>query len=119
MTLQVTTHSSSSADVVVLTVSGTPAEELLALLADGIAELTAAGQTVVLDLDALMMTKPAAMRAFLARLLGKSPEDRVVLKCGRLTGRKVLRRWTTADLSIVSTLVEARQPTRRPEVIPA
>jgi hypothetical protein len=101
MTLLVTTHSSPSADVVVLALAGTPADDVLALLADGIAELTAAGQTVVLGLDDLVMTKAAVMRAFLARLLGKSVEQRIILQCGRLSGRQVLRRWTTDEVAIV------------------
>lgn len=104
MTLQVTTHRSPSPDVTVLSLSGTPAEDLLALLADGIAELTAAGQTVVLDLDEFMMTRTSTMRGFLARLLANGHEERLVLKCGRLTGRKVLRRWTSDDLLIVADL---------------
>jgi hypothetical protein len=101
MTLLVTTHSSPSEDVVVLALAGTPADDVLALLADGIAELTAAGQTVVLGLDDLVMTKAAVMRGFLARLLGKSVEQRIILQCGRLSGRQVLRRWTTDEVAIV------------------
>lgn len=119
MTLQVTTQSSSSPDVVVLAVSGTPAEELLSLLADGIAELTAAGQMVVLDLDELMMTRASVMRAFLARLLGKSDQDRIVLKCGRLTGRQVLRRWTSDDATIVPSLIHSEEPAVKAQAVPA
>jgi hypothetical protein len=110
MTLLVTTHSSPSEDVVVLALAGTPADDVLALLADGIAELTAAGQTVVLGLDDLVMTKAAVMRGFLARLLGKSVEQRIILQCGRLSGRQVLRRWTTDELAIVPALADDHEP---------
>jgi hypothetical protein len=109
MSLLVTTHSSPSDDVVVLALSGTPDGDLLALLADGIAELTAAGQTVELGLDDLVMTKAAVMRGFLARLLGKSVDERIILQCGRLSGRQVLRRWTTDELAIVSALTVDRE----------
>lgn len=111
MTLLVSTHSSPSPDVVVLALSGTPAADVLALLADGVAELTAAGQTVVLGLDDLVMTRAAVMRGFLARLLGKSDEERIILQCGRLSGRQVLRRWTTDELAIVSGLAGDHEPT--------
>jgi hypothetical protein len=113
MTLLVSTHTSPSPDVVVLALSGTPAADVLALVADGVAELTAAGQTVVLGLDDLVMTRAAVMRGFLARLLGKSVQGRIVLQCGRRSGRQVLRRWTTDELAIVSALTVDHEPALR------
>lgn len=117
MTLQVTTKPSPRPDVVVFALSGTPAEDLLALFADGVAELTNARHTVVVDLDGLVMTKPSTMRSFLARLVAKSADDRVVLQCTRLTGRKVLRRWTNDDLSIITTLIDTARPAPATEVL--
>ena len=116
MTLQVTTHAATRSDVVVLALAGAPAEGVLDLLADGIAELAHAGQTVVLDLDELMMTRAAALHAFLGRLLATSPTERLVLVCSRLSGRRLLRRWSSDDLQIVGDVPSA---IAQPEAVPA
>jgi hypothetical protein len=107
MTLYVSTRAAPWDDVVVLSLSGTPAEEVLALLAEGVASITGEGQVVVIDVDALVLSKASVIRGFLADLLDRSPVDHVAFVCERLTGRRILRRWGGDDLVIARTLSDA------------
>lgn len=86
---------------VTFVVEGTPVVSSLLRLADHVAECTAAGKTVVVDLDGLVLTSSTAMRTFIAHLNQRCSQANVVLVCRRSTGRRLLRRWAAGSMPVV------------------
>lgn len=86
---------------VTVVVEGTPVPSALLRLADHVAGRAAAGMTVILDLDGLVLTRSTAMRTFIAHLNERCKEAEVVLVCRRSTGRRLLRRWSAGSMPVV------------------
>ena len=104
MSLTVTTVPDAPNDVLALRLVGVAEERLLLTLVDGVHAAAEGKRRVVLDLDELVLFSAGAVRTFIAHLFERIGEDRVVLSCGRRTGRQVLRRWGGNEVSIMSTL---------------
>ncbi|MDZ7733135.1 MAG: hypothetical protein U5R31_08460 [Acidimicrobiia bacterium] len=103
MALQVNTIH-DTADVVALRVAGTAEERPLLRLIDAVESAAEGKRRVVLDLDQLVIISASPIRTFIAQLLARVGEERVVLSCRRHSGRQVLRRWGGRDVQIVAEL---------------
>ena len=88
-------------EVVTVEVVGIPASSALLELAQDVAAHASAGKTVVVDLDGLVLTRPSAMRDFIAQLNRCHAGGEVVLACRRSTGRQLLRRWAAGSIPVV------------------
>lgn len=78
--------------VAVVTVGGEPDERELVRLAGQLVKMRVAGRTAVVDLSAIMLHRPAAVGAFLARLGAASGDAAVPVVHARRTARQLLRR---------------------------
>jgi hypothetical protein len=87
----VVVRSWSEASYEVIAIEGVADPGVMGLLADGIASVADEATAVILDLDGLLMTDLAAVRALLAGVLDHPVRDRLVVSCRRLSGRRILR----------------------------
>lgn len=103
MTIEVRTHLHDQA--VVIELDGVANPEVLALIADGIAQVAAAGPCVIVDLERLALTRLDAVFGFLGRL--SAVTDQVGLASARLSTWRILRRAGGPDLAVFPDLASA------------
>lgn len=105
MAVQVGMQSTDGCEVITLT--GSADEGVLVRLADGIASIAEDGRQLVVDLDGLILNNVNAVHAFVARLLAGTTPRQVLVCCGRLNGRRILRRWGGDSLPLFSSTRDA------------
>lgn len=93
-------------DVVVVRMSGTAGDELVAHLADGMAAVAEAAAGLVVELHDFVLADVLAVRTLAHRLL-TLPADRVAVSCGRLSGRRLLRQCGGSRLEVFTTTEDA------------
>jgi hypothetical protein len=104
MTVEVTTGESDGIPVVWL--RGVASPGLLDCLVDGIQAVSEAVSAVVVDIEELVLTDALTVRGFVAKLESGTHAAWAV-SCGRLSGRRVLRRCGVDVVSIFSSPAEA------------
>jgi hypothetical protein len=99
-----------------ITVLGFIGEADMALIVDvvsGIEAVADAQRCVVLDVDDLWLVDVAAVRAFVTGLLEGSALGHVVFACGRISGRRILRRWSSDQLPVFSCAADGAAACRQ------
>lgn len=97
----------------VITVSAVVADEPTTRLVDMLAEEYVSGE-VVLDLSAVTLTSPAAIRALVAHLSAWADTATLRIVCSRLSARRLLRKWGGHDLPVYATPAAALRSLRTP-----
>lgn len=94
--------------VSVVTVGGEPDERELVRLAGQLVELRATGRAAVVDLSAVMLHRPAALGAFLARLGAVSDDVAIPVVHARRTARQLLRRLGAGQhVAVLASVADA------------
>jgi hypothetical protein len=92
--------------ITVLGFVGEADTELIVDIVSGIEAVAGDRRCVVLDVDSLWLVDVAAVRAFVTRLLEGSALGHVVFSCGRVSGRRILRRWSGDELPVFSSAAD-------------
>jgi len=94
--------------VSVVTVGGEPDERELVRLAGQLVTMRVAGRAAVVDLSAVMLHRPAAIGAFLARLGAASDDAAIPVVHARRTARQLLRRLGAGQrVAVLASVADA------------